>query len=66
MIRADYINNYAWPGKYVPELAEVIYDKNKDHNNDNLSPHINLKGILVIIKTFDSHNYLTLLSKPRI
>lgn len=30
-------------GKYVPELAKVVYDK----NNDNSSPHINLKGILV-------------------
>ncbi|AAB71481.1 similar to serine carboxypeptidases [Arabidopsis thaliana] len=45
-----FIAGESYAGKYVPELAEVIYDKNKD--NENLSLHINLKGILVL-NTFD-------------
>ncbi|VVB14761.1 unnamed protein product [Arabis nemorensis] len=38
-----YIAGESYAGKYIPELAEVVYDK----NNDNSSPHINLKGILL-------------------
>ena len=34
---------YFLAGKYIPELAELIHDKNKDP-----SVHIDLKGILVI------------------
>ncbi|CAN8287868.1 unnamed protein product, partial [Cochlearia groenlandica] len=38
-----YIAGESYAGKYIPELAEVIYDKNKDHSFF----HINLKGILL-------------------
>ncbi|ESQ29337.1 hypothetical protein EUTSA_v10023439mg [Eutrema salsugineum] len=41
-----FIAGESYAGKYVPELAEVIYDKNKEDKN-NLSLHINLKGILL-------------------
>ncbi|ONI10326.1 hypothetical protein PRUPE_4G040800 [Prunus persica] len=40
--RTFYIAGESYAGKYVPELAEVIYDKNKD-----TSLHIDLKGILL-------------------
>ncbi|CAB4275998.1 unnamed protein product [Prunus armeniaca] len=40
--RTFYIAGESYAGKYVPELAEVIYDKNKDP-----SLHIDLKGILL-------------------
>ncbi|CAH8351021.1 unnamed protein product [Eruca vesicaria subsp. sativa] len=38
-----YIAGESYAGKYIPELAEVVYDK----NNENLSLHIKLKGILL-------------------
>lgn len=38
-------------GKYIPELAEVIYDKNKDKS----SSHIKLKGILVCYDFINSY-----------
>ncbi|CAA7029672.1 unnamed protein product [Microthlaspi erraticum] len=38
-----YMAGESYAGKYIPELAEFIYDK----NNDNSSLHIKLKGILV-------------------
>ncbi|CAA7029673.1 unnamed protein product [Microthlaspi erraticum] len=41
-----FIAGESYAGKYVPELAEVIYDKNKAHNV-NVSLHINLIGILL-------------------
>lgn len=34
-------------GKYVPELAEVVYDNNNNNKKNGSSFHINLKGILV-------------------
>ncbi|KAI3439933.1 Carboxypeptidase [Psidium guajava] len=40
--REFYIAGESYAGKYVPELAELIHDKNKDP-----SLHINLKGILL-------------------
>ncbi|KAI4299331.1 hypothetical protein L6164_032800 [Bauhinia variegata] len=40
--RKFYIAGESYAGKYVPELAELIHDKNKDP-----SLHINLKGILL-------------------
>ncbi|KAL0703846.1 hypothetical protein Bca4012_070271 [Brassica carinata] len=41
-------NPYAWnKGKYVPELAEVVYDNNNKNKNNGSSLHINLKGILL-------------------
>ncbi|KAL3741882.1 hypothetical protein ACJRO7_017368 [Eucalyptus globulus] len=40
--RDFYIARESYAGKYVPELAELIHDKNKDP-----SLHINLKGILL-------------------
>ncbi|XP_038689211.1 serine carboxypeptidase-like 31 isoform X2 [Tripterygium wilfordii] len=40
--RTFYIAGESYAGKYVPELAEFIYDKNKDP-----SFYINLKGILL-------------------
>ena len=36
---------FIFAGKYVPELAEVVYDNNNKNNGSSL--HINLKGILV-------------------
>ncbi|XP_018435519.1 serine carboxypeptidase-like 32 [Raphanus sativus] len=38
-----YIAGESYAGKYIPELAEVVYDK----NNENSSLHIKLKGILL-------------------
>ncbi|KAF8093343.1 hypothetical protein N665_0384s0029 [Sinapis alba] len=38
-----YIAGESYAGKYIPELAEVVYDK----NNENSLLHINLKGILL-------------------
>ncbi|XP_058071450.1 serine carboxypeptidase-like 31 [Magnolia sinica] len=40
--RSFYIAGESYAGKYVPELAEVIYDMNKDP-----SLHIDLKGFLL-------------------
>ncbi|XVF87538.1 hypothetical protein PTKIN_Ptkin18bG0128300 [Pterospermum kingtungense] len=40
--RTFYIAGESYAGKYVPELAELIYDNNKDP-----SLHIELKGILM-------------------
>ncbi|KAK9092424.1 hypothetical protein Syun_027335 [Stephania yunnanensis] len=40
--RTFYIAGESYGGKYVPELAELIHDKNKDP-----SQYINLKGFLV-------------------
>ncbi|KAI4296665.1 hypothetical protein L6164_036606 [Bauhinia variegata] len=40
--RTFYIAGESYAGKYVPELAELIHDKNKDP-----SLHIDLKGILL-------------------
>ncbi|GMN50865.1 hypothetical protein TIFTF001_020025 [Ficus carica] len=40
--RAFYIAGESYAGKYVPELAELVYDKNKDP-----SLHIDIKGILL-------------------
>ncbi|MED6189185.1 Serine carboxypeptidase-like 32 [Stylosanthes scabra] len=40
--RTFYIAGESYAGKYVPELAELIYDRNSDP-----SLHINLKGILL-------------------
>nr|XP_048328420.1 serine carboxypeptidase-like 31 isoform X2 [Ziziphus jujuba var. spinosa] len=40
--RTFYIAGESYAGKYVPELAELIYDNNKDP-----SLHIELKGILL-------------------
>lgn len=39
------IDKQMYAGKYIPELAEVVYDK----NNENSSLHIKLKGILVCL-----------------
>ncbi|KAG6466590.1 serine carboxypeptidase-like 26 [Zingiber officinale] len=39
-----YIAGESYAGHYVPQLAELVYDHNKDANN---FPHINLKGFLV-------------------
>ncbi|KAL0651200.1 hypothetical protein Bca4012_093891 [Brassica carinata] len=40
-----YIAGESYAGKYVPELAEVVYDNNKKNSSSSL--HINLKGILL-------------------
>ncbi|MED6182715.1 Serine carboxypeptidase-like 31 [Stylosanthes scabra] len=40
--RTFYIAGESYAGKYVPELAELIHDRNKDP-----SLHINLKGIML-------------------
>ncbi|MED6130854.1 Serine carboxypeptidase-like 31 [Stylosanthes scabra] len=40
--RTFYMAGESYAGKYVPELAELIYDRNNDP-----SLHINLKGILL-------------------
>lgn len=40
--RTFYIAGESYAGKYVPELAELIYDKNTD-----ASLHIDLKGVLL-------------------
>ncbi|CAN8311970.1 unnamed protein product [Cochlearia groenlandica] len=42
-----YIAGESYAGKYVPELAEVVYDNNNNNNNNSSSLHINLKGILL-------------------
>lgn len=39
------IDKQMYAGKYIPELAEVVYD----NNNRNSSLHIKLKGILVCL-----------------
>ncbi|CAA7020795.1 unnamed protein product [Microthlaspi erraticum] len=40
-----YIAGESYAGKYVPELAEVVYDNNNKNNGSSF--HINLKGILL-------------------
>lgn len=42
-----YIAGESYAGKYVPELAEVVYDNNNNNKKNGSSFHINLKGILV-------------------
>ncbi|KAL0813030.1 hypothetical protein Bca101_069473 [Brassica carinata] len=42
-----YIAGESYAGKYVPELAEVVYDNNNKNKNNGSSLHINLKGILL-------------------
>ncbi|KAK8594542.1 hypothetical protein V6N13_015464 [Hibiscus sabdariffa] len=49
--RTFYIAGESYAGKYVPELAELIYDKNKDP-----SLYIDLKGILKL--KFSSYEQL--------
>ncbi|WOL03248.1 hypothetical protein Cni_G11968 [Canna indica] len=39
-----YIAGESYAGHYVPQLAELVYDRNKDTKN---YPHINLKGFIV-------------------
>ncbi|KAG7653867.1 Peptidase S10 serine carboxypeptidase [Arabidopsis suecica] len=42
-----YIAGESYAGKYVPELAEVVYDNNNNNKKNGSSFHINLKGILL-------------------
>ncbi|XP_061375565.1 serine carboxypeptidase-like 31 [Gastrolobium bilobum] len=54
--RTFYIAGESYAGKYVPELAELIHDRNKDP-----SLHINLKGILLgNPQTSDAEDWLGL------
>ncbi|KAF9620895.1 hypothetical protein IFM89_015292 [Coptis chinensis] len=39
-----YISGESYAGHYVPQLAELVYDRNKDRNK---YPYINLKGFIV-------------------
>ncbi|RWR76410.1 serine carboxypeptidase-like protein 33 [Cinnamomum micranthum f. kanehirae] len=39
-----YIAGESYAGHYVPQLAELVYDRNKDLENN---PYINLKGFIV-------------------
>ncbi|XP_010931783.1 serine carboxypeptidase-like 26 isoform X2 [Elaeis guineensis] len=39
-----YISGESYAGHYVPQLAELVYDRNKDRKN---YPYINLKGFIV-------------------
>ncbi|XP_022715923.1 serine carboxypeptidase-like 31 isoform X2 [Durio zibethinus] len=51
--RTFYIAGESYAGKYVPELAELIYDNNKDP-----SLHIELKGILLgNPETYDAEDW---------
>ncbi|MBA0598084.1 serine carboxypeptidase-like 31 isoform X1 [Gossypium raimondii] len=51
--RTFYIAGESYAGKYVPELAELIYDNNKDP-----SLHINLNGILLgNPETYDAEDW---------
>ncbi|KAJ4976419.1 hypothetical protein NE237_001525 [Protea cynaroides] len=51
--RSFYIAGESYAGKYVPELAELIYDMNKDP-----SLYINLKGFLLgNPETSDAHDW---------
>ncbi|KAI4303095.1 hypothetical protein MLD38_038766 [Melastoma candidum] len=43
--RDFYISGESYAGHYVPQLAELVYDRNRD--TDNKYPHINLKGFIV-------------------
>ncbi|KAF5176789.1 Serine carboxypeptidase-like [Thalictrum thalictroides] len=54
-----YISGESYAGHYVPQLAELVYDRNKDKTN---YPVINLKGFIVgNPETEDNYDYHGLL-----